>query len=158
MVRMFQIALCSAAVMLAACQKKTEQPPRASAEPVAKAVAAPPADPGKPGQPAAKPDTGNSPLEAKGVEMMNQMAEVFIANQHDCEKLAVDLKSFLDQHKELLGQLAAMEKQQTEEERTAFEARNRAVQQQVLTKVSPTLEACQGNKNVEAAMKQLTAD
>jgi hypothetical protein len=157
MVRTFQIALFSAAVMLVAC-KKTEQPPRASAEPVAKAAPAQPADPAKPADPAAKPDPGNNPLEAKGVAMMKQMSEVFIASQRDCEKLAVDLKGFIDQHKDLLVQLAAMEKQQTEQERTAFEIRNRAAQQEVLTKVGPTLEACQGNKNVEAAMKQLTAD
>jgi hypothetical protein len=162
MIRTFPIALFSAAVMLAAC-KKAEQPARATADPVAKAVPGQPADPAKPADPAAKPAdpaatpaTGNNALETQGIAMMHRMADMFVADGHDCDKLANDIKAFVIQNKALMGQLTAMEKQQTEAERAAFETRNRAMQEEMMAKVSPVMDACSDNKEVEAAMKELT--
>jgi hypothetical protein len=165
MVRTFQIALFSAMLMVAAC-KKADQPAPVAAEPVTKATTpmkpgdpAKPADPAaKPGDPAAPPATGNNELENKGLAMMSRMADLFAADARDCEKLATDITAFIAQNKALIGQLTAMEKQQSPQDRAAFEARNKAVQQEVMTKVTPTMTACKDNKNVQAAMTSLAAD
>lgn len=175
MLRTFKIALFSATLMVTAC-KKADQPATPSAEPVAKVAAPakpgdPPATPGdpsvKPGDPSAKPGdpsatpgdpaapaaTGNTELENKGIAMMYRMGEVFAANAQNCEKLATDLKAFFTQNKPLLGQLAAKEKQQTEQQRAAFEARNRPAQAEVMKKVTPAMTTCGANKDVLDAMK-----
>jgi hypothetical protein len=160
---MFKIALFSATLMVSACKKADQPAP--TAEPVAKvAAAAKPGDPSaKPGDPSVKPAdpaapaaTGNNELQNKGIAMMYRMGEIFAANTQDCEKLATELKAFVAQSKPLLGQLTAMEKQQTEQERAAFEARNRPAQAEVMKKVTPAMTACGENTNVLAAMKEFS--
>lgn len=172
MLRTFQIALFSATMLAAAC-KKSDKPATMAPEATTKAADSPrPADPtAKPADPAAKPAdpappaapppaaTGtNSELENKGVAMMQQMADMFATDAKDCEKLATDVKGFIAQNKELLGQLMAMEKKQTEQERTAFEARNKAVQETMMQKMTPAMTTCRDNKSLEAAMKEFPTD
>jgi hypothetical protein len=172
MLRTFKIALFSATMLAAAC-KKSDKPATMTPEPTTKAVdSTRPADPtAKPADPAAKPAdpvaptaaasaaTGtNSELETKGVAMMQRMADMFAADAKDCEKLAADVKGFIAQNKELLGQLMAMEKKQSEPERTAFEARNKAVQDAMMQKMTPAMNACRDNKSLEAAMKEFPTD
>ena len=157
MARMFKIALFSATLMVSAC-KKADQPATPTAEPGAKvAAAAKPGDPSaKPGAPAAPAATGNNELQDKGIAMMYRMGEIFAANTQNCEKMATDLKVFIAQNKPLLGQLTAMEKQQTEQERAAFQARNQPAQAEVMKKVTPAMTACGENANVLAAMKEFS--
>jgi len=180
---MFQIALSLVIVMTTACKKadksagttadevaKASDPgkpadPAKSADPAAKPAdpaakpadsAVKPADPAKPGTPAAVvPGNGNTELENKGIAMMQRMVDVFVADQNDCEKMATDIRAFTAENKELLNQLAAMEKTMTPEEKTAFEARNKPVQEALLAKMSPAVRACGENESVEAAMKEL---
>jgi uncharacterized lipoprotein YajG len=173
MLRTLKIALFSATVLAAGC-KKSEKPATVTPEATAKPAdpAAKPADPAaKPADPAAKPAdpaaatppapaaTGtNSELENKGIAMMQRMASMFATDGKDCEKLATDVKAFIAQNKELLGQLMAMEKAQTEQQRAAFEARNKAVQEDMLAKMTPAVTACRDNKSLEAAMKEFPTD
>jgi hypothetical protein len=174
MLRTFKIALFSATLLAAAC-KKSDKPATVAAEATTKAPdpskpadpAGKPADPaGKPADPAAKPadpavpaGTGtNTELENKGIAMMQRMADMFATDAKDCDKLATNVKGFIAQNKELLGQLMAMEKKQTEQERTAFEARNKAVQGAMMEKMTPAMNACRDNKNLEAAMKEFPTD
>lgn len=165
MFRTFQIALFSATLMVTAC-KKTDQPAASGAEPVTKATTPnKPADPSQPAAPAAKPAdsvalpvAGNNELENKSIAMMYRMADIVVADAQDCEKLATNMKAFIRQNKPLLDQLAAMNEQQTEQERAAFETRNRAVQAEVLKKVTPGMTACGENKNVQAAMQELSSE
>ena len=131
--------------------------PTKPADPAAKpadpaATPATPADPAKPGDPVASAVTGNSELEAKGIAMTQRMAELFVADAKDCEKMATDIRAFTTQNKALLDQLSEMEKHQTAQEREAFGKRNRSTLEALLTKVKPALTACRDNKNVEAAM------
>jgi len=112
-------------------------------------------DPAKPVDPAASSATGNSELEAKGMAMTQRMADMFVADANDCEKMATDIRAFTAQNKALLDQLAEMEKHQTPQEREAFAKRNQSVLKALLTKVMPAMNACRDNKNVEAAMTAL---
>jgi uncharacterized lipoprotein YajG len=171
MLRTLKIALFSATVLAAGC-KKSDKPATMTPEATTKPAdpAAKPADPAaKPADPAAKPAdppaatppaaTGtNSELETKGIAMMQRMATMFATDGKDCEKLATDVKAFIAQNKELLGQLMAMEKAQTEQQRAAFEARNKAVQEDMLAKMTPAVTACRDNKSLEAAMKEFPTD
>jgi len=161
--RTCSIALFSAMLVGIAC-KKADPPAGAKPEPVTKA-----ADPSKPADPATRAEGAAKPvdttrpatastaaeLEAKGAVMMQQMGELFVADAHDCEKLAADLKAFAVQNKGLLGQLTLMGKMQTAEEKAALEGRNRLRQEELMKKVNPTMAECGDNENVEAAMKQL---
>jgi hypothetical protein len=160
MLRTFTIALFSATMMAAAC-KNADKPATMAPEATTKAAASTkPADPAaKPADPVAASASGtNSELETKGVAMMQRMADMFAADAQDCEKLATDVKGFIAQNKELLGQLMAMEKKQSEQERTAFEARNKAAQAAMMQKMTPAMNACRDNKSLEAAMKEFPTD
>jgi len=180
MLRTFKIALFSATMMAAAC-KKADKPATATTEATAKAAdPARPADPMvKPGDPSAKSaepaatpadpasQAGsaapagagtNSELENKAIAMMQQMADVFAADGKDCEKLATDIKAFIAKNKDLLAQLVAMEKKQSEPERRAFETRNRIAQESMMQKMTPAVDACHDNKSLEAAMKEFPTE
>jgi hypothetical protein len=166
MLRTFKIALFSATMLAAAC-KKSDKPATMTPEPTTKAAdstkaadpTAKPADPtAKPADPVAAATGTNSELETKGVAMMQRMADMFAADAKDCEKLAADVKGFIAQNKELLGQLMAMEKKQSEPERTAFEARNKAAQDAMMQKMTPAMNSCRDNKSLEAAMKEFPTD
>jgi hypothetical protein len=182
MLRTLQIALCSATMMVAACKKSDKPAP--TAPETAKADPAKPADPpapaaGKPADPAsgasmgsnasvtamAKPGnaapvpTGtNSELENKGIAMMLKMADMFATDGKDCDKLATDIKDFIGKNKPLLSELTAMEKKESPQQREAFAARTKAVEESVMQKMTPAMTACRDNKNVEAAMKEFPTD
>ncbi len=175
MVRSIKIALFSATMLVAAC-KKADKPADTKPEETTKA-----ADPAKPADPAAKPTAvaastdpaavapadpavapaaagSNSPLEIKGLAMMQKMADLFVSDEKDCEKLAVDLKAFVASNRPLLSELTALEKKQTDADRAAFEARNKEVQDAVEAKMNPAVTKCSENKNVQAAMKEFPTD
>jgi hypothetical protein len=171
MLRTFKIALFSAMMMAAAC-KKSEKPAATTAE---MTKAADPAKPAEPADPAAKPAGAapagaapagaapagagsNTELENKGIAMMQRMADMFAGDAKDCDRLAADIKGFIAQNKELLGQLMAMEKTLSDDQKAAFEARNKPVQEAMMTKMTPAMEACRDNKSVEAAMKEFPTD
>lgn len=161
MSRTFTIALFSATMVVAAC-KNADKPagdPAARAAAVAdkptpvtvaaKATgsAAPAADPGK-----------NSELETRGIALMQQIADLFAADGKDCEKLGADVKAFVAKHRPLLVELTTMEKAQSPAERTAFDARNHAVQEAVAEKMSPAMTACREHPSLIAAMKDFPGD
>lgn len=97
----------------------------------------------------------NTPLQNRGIAMMQQLAELFAANEKDCERLASALTKFTRDNKQLYEDLTEMEKKLSEAEREAFEIRNQAVQEAVIRKITPAVTACRGNASVEAAMNEL---
>lgn len=113
--------------------------------------------PAKPATPAAMAG-GNSELENKGIAMMQRMGDVFAADAADCEKLAVDIKAFIVQNRELLGQLNELERSQSDQEKSAFETRNKPVQEAVVAKMDPAMEKCGQNPSVQAAMKDFPSE
>ncbi len=115
--------------------------------------------PAKPAAPTPAPAAGaNSELENKGIAMMQRMGDLFAGDKTDCEKLAVDIKAFIVQNRELLGQLTELERSQSDQEKSAFETRNKPVQDAVVAKMDPAMEKCGQNPNVQAAMKNFPAD
>jgi len=84
--------------------------------------------------------------------MTQRMADLFVADAKDCEKMATDIRAFIAQNKALMDQLAEMEKHLTAQEREAFGKRNRSTLEALLTKVKPAFNACRDNKSVEAVM------
>ena len=54
--------------------------------------------------------------------------------------------------------MTELEKKQTEAEKTAFEARNKKVQDEVQGKMEPAAKACAENKNVQEAMREFPTD
>src|SRR5512139_1141035 len=102
MLRTLSIALSSMTLMLACA--RADRPGTTAAPP-----ATPPADPA----PVAVP--GNTELENRGVAMMQRLAGVFTASANDCEKLAFDLKAFIVVKREVLDQLAELERTQSDE-------------------------------------------
>lgn len=167
MVRTFPFLLCTVTMMVTGC-KKADKAAGTTPDQVAKAgdpgtpaggkpadPAATPTDPATPADPATSSATGNSELEAKGIAMTQRMAEMFVADAKDCEKMATDIRAFTAQNKALLDQLAELEKHQTAQEREAFEKRNQPMLEALLKKVMPAMTACRDNKNVEAAMTAL---
>jgi hypothetical protein len=140
------LTLAASLTMLFACAAP-EQPGPAKPAPAKPAPPAPAATPG-----------GNSELENKGIAMMQRMGDLFAADAADCDKLAVDIKAFIVQNRELLGQLTELERSQSDQEKSAFEVRNKPVQDAVVAKMDPAMEKCGANPNVQAAMKNFPAD
>jgi hypothetical protein len=178
MLRTFPVVLCSVTMLILAC-KKADKPAGTTPDQVASTAAGAtpsvPADPAKPVDPVAKPaepaatpanpvgsakpadpapgsTTASRELEVKGIAMSQRMADLFVADAKNCEKMATDIRAFTTLNKALLDQLAEMEKHQTQEEREAFDQRNRATLEALLIKVTPAMTACRDNKSVEAAM------
>lgn len=116
-------------------------------------------EPAKPAAPPAPALTaaavpGNSELENKGVAMMQRLADTFAADAADCDKLAVDIKAFVVQNRELLGQLTELENSQSDQEKQAFEQRNKATQDSIVAKMEPAMNKCHDNPQVQAALKE----
>ena len=147
MLRTIQIALFSAAALTAACSK-SDKPAAAAPEGAKPELQAPVAAAAAPAAPA----NGNTELQNKGIAMIREMGDMFAADAKDCEKLATDIKAFIAKNKDLIGQIAAMEKQQSEQERASFEERNKGVQEELMKKMAPTMQTCGANANVQAAM------
>ncbi len=141
------LTLALSLTMFVACSKADQPAPAAPAQP---APAPAPA--------AAAAVNGNTELENKGVTMMQRMADMFVADAEDCEKLAVDIKAFIVQHRELIGQLTEAERAQSDQEKLAFEQRNKPVQEAVVAKMEPVMAKCGANPSVQAAMKDFPAE
>jgi uncharacterized lipoprotein YajG len=141
------LSLAVSLTMLFACAKADQPGATTPAKPA----------PAKPVAPAATAG-GNSELENKGIAMMQRMGDLFAADAADCEKLAVDIKAFIVQNRELLGQLTELERSQSDPEKAAFETRNKPVQDAVVAKMDPAMEKCGQNPSVQAAMKNFPAD
>jgi hypothetical protein len=100
------------------------------------------------------PATGsNTELQDKGLAMMTRMSDVFAANAGDCDKLAAEIKKMIETNKDLLGQLQADDLKQTGVQRTAFEARNKAVMDTAIAKMAPVAKACRENETFMAVMR-----
>ena len=138
------LAFAVSLTMLFACAKADQPGPAKPA----------PATPAAPASPAG----GNSELENKGIAMMQRMGDLFAADAADCEKLAVDIKAFIVQNRELIGKLNELERSQSDQEKQAFETRNKPVQDAVVAKMDPAMEKCGQNPSVQAAMKDFPSD
>jgi hypothetical protein len=176
MFRRFGIATLSSLMLVAAC--KVSDKPLERADPAARPAAAVTRsiDPaaGASANPAGKSASATLPrdlprdlpldlpldpeLEAKGLAMMQRLADIVVADARDCEKLAADLKAFAAQNKQLLAQLVAVESQETEGQRAAFSQRNAAVQVAVAQKMQSAMTACAGNPSVLAALQEFPGE
>lgn len=165
--RLVLFSVFSLLVVTAAC-KKSDAPAGAkpeetkAAEPKASDTPKPadPAKPAEPAKPAAPPAAGgtNTEVENKAIAMMEKLGDVFAADAKDCEKLATDLRAFLNDNKATIAEMTALEKKQTEAEKAAFETRNKAVQESAQAKMEPAAKACADNKNVQAVLKDFPTD
>jgi hypothetical protein len=171
MSRTFRLVLFSVSfsvlVVTAACKKsdapagtKIEETKPADPAKPAEPKAADPAKPAEPAKPADPPAAGgtNSEVENKAIAMMQKLGDVFAADAKDCEKLATDLRAFLNDNKGTITEMTALEKKQTEAEKAAFEVRNKAVQEAAQAKMEPAAKACADNKNVQAVLKDFPTD
>ena len=141
-------------VVSSACKTDNQpKPAPAPAPEVAKpAQVKPPEPPAKPPE-AAKPT--DAELEAKSFTMVEKMGDLFLADAKDCDKLAVDLKAFITENKPMMLQLSEMERRQTPEERTAYNQRTKARQDETMKRIQPAVDACKTNANVQAAMAEI---
>jgi hypothetical protein len=147
--RRFMIALFGVTMLAGGCQQgkhKTDGDP----PPEHKAT-----EPGAPGAAnAPKPATAANPaLEARSIELLQQMADIFAANARNCDKLAIDLQAFITENRPTLVQVSAMMKQQSAPDQRAFQIRFKAAQEAIGTKMHPGLVACSQNTGVQAALR-----
>jgi hypothetical protein len=150
MPRTLTIALFTATMVVAACNKPAGEPV-ATPGPPAGPVAATPAR-------SAVAAGKNTELETRGLALMHQMAELFAADAKDCDKLAVDVQAFIAQHRPLLVELTTLEKAQSPAERKAFEVRNQAAKDAVADKMGPAMAACREHPSLVAAMRDFPGD
>jgi hypothetical protein len=154
MPRTLRIVLFAAVTMAVAC--KTDKPATKAAE-TKKDPAKPtegtkpsPALPTDPADPAAGK---NTPLQDKQMEMLGRMADVFVANAKDCDKLAAEIRKVRVEHKELLAQINDAEIKQSPEERAAAMDRNKAATEAATAKMQPVVTACANNQTFLAALR-----
>lgn len=164
MLRTLCIATLSA-VTLSACktEKRVEPTPSPVAGPaaahsdrppeLARPEPSPPAPAAGPAAPRFDPE-----LEAKGHAMMNKLADLFVADAADCEKLAADVKAFAAENKALLSQLATAQGQKSYEDRLAYSKRNAAVQAAAATRMQAAMTACAGHPSLLAAMQDFPGE
>ena len=165
MPRMFRTATLVALAAFAAC-KSSEKSAVAPAKPVESARSGGPGAPALPDPAAASPGSAagsaapaapvaaaNTELEDRGIAAMQKMADMFVADAKDCDKLGADLKAFIAENKALIGQLAELEDHQTDDQRAAFAKRNGAAQAAIGQKMQGALAACASSPAVLAAMK-----
>ena len=101
--------------------------------------------------------TGMDPaLEAKGLELMKGLADVFAANATDCDKLAAGIEKFTADSKDDLVKITAAEKKLTPEQKKAYDAKQKGAEKEMTDKMTPALTKCSKNKNVEKAFTELT--
>jgi hypothetical protein len=152
MPRTFLLVLLLLVILLAAAIAgcKTSKPAAKKSDEAKPVETAAPRDP--PGRD--DPATGsNTELQDKGLAMMTRMSDVFAANAGDCDKLAAEIKKMIETNKDLLGQLQADDLKQTGVQRTAFEARNKAVMDTAIAKMAPVAKACRENETFMAVMR-----
>lgn len=149
----------SIAVLGAGCQKpadNTAAPPAGKSgvvEPVA-----PGARPALTPAPAAATSGSTAAREGEAIALMQQMGDIFSANLKDCDKLAVELKAFIGEHRAALGAMTAMLSKLSAAEQAAFEQRNKATQDAISQKMQAGVMACGQNPNVQAALRDLPGE
>lgn len=154
MIRTLTIALLSLGLM-AGCSKKEDKAkaadPAKPADPNAK-----PTDPGAtPTTPdPAKPAGGGTMDMAKAEAMMNEMGGIFEKAGKDCDKLATDLKGFIDKNKETMKSSKDFEKNLSADDKKKWEEKTKAMTE----KMMPVMTACATNEKVQGVMKEMAED
>lgn len=109
------------------------------------------------GDDAAPPDlaiTTAAAYEARATALTDQLLGMFAADGTDCDKLAADLTSFVKQNRRLFARLKAFEQEHPEAEQ-AFDDKMQAREQEIDSKLAPTLEACKNHEALAAAIDKL---
>lgn len=155
--------LCLAALSALALACKTEkrvEPAEAIARATPAAPAArPPELPPQPAAPAAEAVHPVDPeLEARGHAVMDKLADVFVADAADCDKLATDLKAFAAQNHAVLAQLASAQAQASYQERMTYSRRNAAASAAIATKMQSAMTACAAHPSVLAALQAFPSE
>lgn len=96
-------------------------------------------------------------LEAKGVELLKAIADVFASNAADCDKVAAGVEKFTAENKDILVKISAAEKKMTPDQKKAYDARQKVLEKDLSDKMTPVIMKCQKNKNLEKAFQALMA-
>src|SRR5258706_14316753 len=112
-------------------QPKADEPkkdePKMAADPVKKDEPKkdePKADEPKKDDPAAAATGMDPALEAKALDAMKSLTEVFTANAADCDKLAAGITKFTADNKDTLLAIKEAEKKLTKEQKKAYDAKH----------------------------------
>ena len=153
--------VCFVVLLLAACKDKQEAKPTpaptaAPATPERKEMPTPEAP--KPAEPAAIKPAGGfntaAEYEAKAFELTDKLADVFGNAGTNCEKLADRLEVFADENKQAFASTQAFEDANPSAEE-ALDAKMQDKAKGLMQKISVSMQACQKNARVVAALKKL---
>jgi hypothetical protein len=154
------LSILTSILILGACKTEKRVEPevaRTAPAPAARAASRPP-DPVQPApaEPASRPETRplDPELAARGHAMMDRLADVFVADARDCDKLAADLKTFAAENKPLLAQLVAAQSQ----DRRAATAQSSAAGAAIAKKMQAAMTACAAHPAVLAALQDFPAE
>ena len=91
----------------------------------------------------------------QGVQLMEKMADIFEKNQADCDKLGVELSSFIKDHDADFKKFKELADKQTPEQKKANDEKYKPRVQAVMAKVMGGAMKCGTNPKVQDAMKQM---
>jgi hypothetical protein len=144
--RTLAIALFSMALLFG-CKKKEETKP---AEPTTETKAPEAAKPAEGTPPAAGTDDAQ-----KYVDLMVNFGKIFAANAKDCTKLAGEIKKYVADNRATFEALKKREAGMTPEQKKAEDEKFKPQMDQFMKDMTPAMESCKTNKDVEAAMKEV---
>jgi hypothetical protein len=149
-------------MLLSACKDKQEQKPAPAPAPVPVAEtkkeepAPPPVVPPSQAAPI-KPAGGfntTAEYEARAFEMIDKLTDVFATSGTNCDKLAVNIETFLDKNKDALAAADSFEVANPGAE-DDLEMKLQDKAKVFMQKVSISMQACQKHEGVKAALAKL---
>lgn len=155
---MVRILLLSC-LLFAACKKDdAKQAAPATAEKkidgnAAAGAAAPAAQPAKPTAGGVSIASSEEYL-AKAVDMTDKVFEMFVAGGTDCDKLAADMSTFVDQHLATMHAIKAFEDAHPEA-RKAFDDKMAPREKELDATLEPAFEACKDHAGLQTALQKL---
>ena len=147
--RTLAIALFSMALLFG-CKKKEEKTETKPAE----TTETKPPEAAKPAE--GTPPAAGAPDDAqKYVDLMVNFGKLFAANAKDCTKLAGEIKKYVADNRATFEALKKREAGMTPEQKKAEDEKYKPQMEQFMKDMTPAMENCKTNKDVEAAMKEV---
>jgi hypothetical protein len=94
-------------------------------------------------------------LEAKSIEILDKIADIFTKAGADCDKLAVNLEHYVVENKQAFVQIKELARKQTAAQRADFTARTKDQTMQLVTRMAVSMQACGKSPAVMAALKKI---